>query len=119
MDSHEIAHRELWKHLKWMQGCKQLPSAYLGRNLGEIASDLIRRAYPELGVPGTPIDGGLEPTNHMAGGEAALAIGEHAFLEGWIAALKFAEVDSGIASAMAHDRAWSEYDPPEHIKALS
>lgn len=44
-------------------------------------------------------------------GESALAIGEHAFRAGYLAACDVTEYDV--------DKAWSEYDPPEDIKALA
>lgn len=48
---HKVAWEELHGHLSWLQGNPRLPVQYLGRNLGEVATDLIRRAYPELGAP--------------------------------------------------------------------
>jgi hypothetical protein len=48
MPDYETAWREMHKHLEWMQGNKALPSRYLGWHLGDIANDLIDRAYPGL-----------------------------------------------------------------------
>jgi hypothetical protein len=54
--------------------------------------------------------------------DAALAIGEDAFRAGFAAAWQlwskvYPAQPQGEAAAAS--RAWSEYDPPEHIKALS
>lgn len=51
----------------------------------------------------------------VSGGEAALAIGEHAFRAGYMAG----QNDGMIASEATEQAAWSAYEPPEHIKALS
>lgn len=47
-------------------------------------------------------------------GDAAIAIGEHAFIAGWHAHAQAMHGKEGTV----HD-AWSAYDPPEDIKALS
>ena len=52
-------------------------------------------------------------------GDAALAIGEHAFLAGWDAAMAHANYPTNAESIVPKMDAWSEYDPPEEIKALS
>jgi hypothetical protein len=53
-------------------------------------------------------------------GDAAIAIGEHAFRAGFSAATKF---DWNFAAegkeAELENKAWDAYDPPEYIKALS
>lgn len=46
----EPAWRELHDALSWIQFHKGLPG-YLGWNFADVANDLIRRAYPDLGVP--------------------------------------------------------------------
>jgi hypothetical protein len=51
-------------------------------------------------------------------GDAAVAIGEHAFRAGWDACDEASGVQSERRSTTV-ERAWGEYDPPEHIKALS
>lgn len=52
----------------------------------------------------------------MHGGEAALAIGEHTFRAGFKAGAVCLPGEDGLD---AENLAWSEYDPPEEIKALS
>lgn len=55
-------------------------------------------------------------------GDAAIAIGEHAFRAGYKRAADRARAfyPTRIESDEAHmEQAWSEYDPPEDIKALS
>lgn len=54
-------------------------------------------------------------------GDAAIAIGEHAFKAGWDAGNSYAMCVARDAEddLSVRETAWSEYDPPEHIKALS
>jgi hypothetical protein len=60
-------------------------------------------------------------------GNVALAIGEHAFRAGFAAAAAFAEgglaIDGEVPmtnkATAALEAAWSAYDPPEDIKALT
>lgn len=52
-------------------------------------------------------------------GDAALAIGEHAFGAGWDACCKSYGLMPGRESGQTKYDAWSDYDPPEDIKALS
>jgi hypothetical protein len=57
-------------------------------------------------------------------GDAALAIGEHAHNYGFAAALAYAKANGWTptdkeALIQATWQAWSDYDPPEHIKGLS
>lgn len=47
-------------------------------------------------------------------GDTAIAIAEHAFRAGWDAAYEACKEGIGDCNV-----AWSEYDPSEHIKALS
>lgn len=55
--------------------------------------------------------------------DAAIAIGEDAFIAGFKAAAKFAEHNRGdelsASAAVACALAWEAYTPPEHIKAQS
>lgn len=55
-------------------------------------------------------------------GDAALAIGEHAFRAGWDAAVEagpeWDDLFHGVSDT-AKEKAWDAYDPPEDIKALS
>lgn len=52
--------------------------------------------------------------------DAALAIGEHAFRAGFKAATRYDwNVSADGHELELEEQAWSEYDPPEHIKALS
>ena len=57
----------------------------------------------------------------LDGGEAALAIGEHAFRAGVAWGLERAKQPGGDTNQALLDaeRAWSDYEPPEDIKALS
>lgn len=62
------------------------------------------------------------PTVGDGSGDAAVAIAEHAFKAGYQSAADRARAfhPTRIEDDTAHkERAWSEYDPPEHIKALS
>jgi hypothetical protein len=55
-------------------------------------------------------------------GDAALAIGEDAFRAGFQAALNWMKGPQPISqatAALAVNAAWSDYDPPEGIKALT
>jgi len=52
-------------------------------------------------------------------GDAALAIGEHAFRAGYEACLNDACPGGPINYTGTVDEAWDAYDPPEDIKALS
>lgn len=58
-------------------------------------------------------------------GDAALAIAEHAFRAGFKAAADYATAKAYLEEQLAEpaerelEWAWSMYDPPEHIKALS
>ena len=56
-----------------------------------------------------------------AGGEAALAIGEHAFRAGFAAAVEAWSKSTAPSSGWTDtvSGAWNAYDPPEDIKALS
>lgn len=63
-----------------------------------------------------PADHVFDSVRNRGGGEAALAIGEHAFRAGWAAC--DATMDDGLV-AVGVDAAWLAYDPPEHIKELS
>lgn len=47
-------------------------------------------------------------------GDAAIAIGEHAFRSGFGAGMAYTQ-DDGLNCSLA----WDAYDPPEHIKELS
>lgn len=54
-------------------------------------------------------------------GDAAIAIGEHAFRAGYQAAVN-EKVEGGYWAPRHMDfenKAWDAYDPPEHIKELS
>ena len=61
------------------------------------------------------------PKDEMSDTDVAFAIGEHAFRAGFAAGW-----DSAMGASQRgeefeqrwEDRAWSEYDPPEDIKAL-
>lgn len=50
-------------------------------------------------------------------GDAALAIGEHAFRAGFMACYAAIGKPGTVQSDL--ERAWSDYDPPEDIKALT
>ena len=52
-------------------------------------------------------------------GDAALAIAEHAFKAGFDQALEYLDLFPSKTVAGMSDVGWSEYDPPEEIKALS
>lgn len=54
----------------------------------------------------------IEELRERQGGETALAVGEDAFRAG------FRANTHGSYDPELCARAWSEYDPPEHIKAL-
>lgn len=63
----------------------------------------------DFGVPAGPRVGD-------GSGDAALAIGEHAFKAGY---QKANDEIGSYAVPEQMEAAWSEYDPPEHIKALA
>lgn len=56
-------------------------------------------------------------------GDAAIAIGEHAFRAGWDACVQAVHRQMNVSYpdnvAAKREAAWSSYDPPEDIKALS
>lgn len=53
------------------------------------------------------------PGSAMWDSDLAVAIGEHAFTAGWDAAVKHFKLENDF---LAHERAWSDYDPPEELK---
>lgn len=59
------------------------------------------------------------PTVGDGSGDAALAIAEHAHGDGFDAGVAWAQSAGVTEQWEAKSAAWGEYDPPEHIKALS
>jgi hypothetical protein len=64
--------------------------------------------------------GELPPRVGDGSGDAALAIGEHAFIAGYEAAINIVQAGaSAVVNQRRMHQAWLDYDPPEDIKALS
>jgi hypothetical protein len=72
---------------------------------------------PCLSQPDEPDIHVGDTTGEGAGGEAAIAIAEHAFKAGWDAAVDLFGPDGPCLAEQ--EEAWSNYEPPEPIKALA
>lgn len=93
---------------------ERLIKAGAAQELIEEQQAVLYDAFAEL-MPGPKVGDGTP--------DAALAIAEHAFRAGFVAgeAWLYPPGDNRTheeTRAAMEDIAWSEYDPPEHIKAL-
>lgn len=79
-------------------------STYCGQRIAMLEQAIEAAEGPHVG-DGTP--------------DAALAIGEHAFGAGWDACCVAYGLKPGRESGQTKYEAWSDYDPPEDIKALA